>query len=137
QHFNDVMVWSQDAAYMPAWGNHEWDSSGGAFRNYNGRFKLPHPQTSPGAPAAGCCGEDWSWFDYGNVRFIAYPEPYAGALAAWRPAAAALMDAAQADPAITFIVTFGHRPAYSSGHHSGETELKAYLDALGDTHSKY
>ena len=25
QHFNDVMVWSQNTAYMPAWGNHEWD----------------------------------------------------------------------------------------------------------------
>jgi hypothetical protein len=47
------------------------------------------------------------------------------------------MDEAQADPAITFIVTFGHRPAYSSGHHAGEPELKADLDALGDTHSKY
>src|SRR5204862_1144082 len=27
-HFNNVMKWSRDAAYMPAWGNHEWDSSG-------------------------------------------------------------------------------------------------------------
>src|SRR5665213_2626911 len=25
QHFNDMMVWSQDTPYMPAWGNHEWD----------------------------------------------------------------------------------------------------------------
>ena len=24
-HFNDVMEWSRSAAYMPAWGNHEWD----------------------------------------------------------------------------------------------------------------
>src|SRR4029077_9135014 len=24
QHFNDVMPWSTLAAYMPAWGNHEW-----------------------------------------------------------------------------------------------------------------
>src|SRR5262245_48010686 len=27
QHFNDVMAWARDAAYMPAWGNHEWNTS--------------------------------------------------------------------------------------------------------------
>jgi len=79
RHFNDVMVWSQDAAYMPAWGNHEWDSSSDDLRNYKGRFDLPNPQTSPGSPSVSCCGEDWYWFDYGNVRFIAYPEPFSGA----------------------------------------------------------
>ena len=137
QHFNDVMVWSQDAAYMPAWGNHEWDSSGDDFRNYKGRFDLPHPQTSPGAPAAGCCGEDWSWFDYGNVRFIAYPEPFSGAWSDWSARAKTLMDQAQADPSIRFIVTYGHRPAYSSGHHPGDPTLASYMDALGTAHSKY
>jgi hypothetical protein len=136
-HFNDVMVWSQDAAYMPAWGNHEWDSSGDDLRNYKGRFQFPNPQTSPGAPAAGCCGEDWYWFDAGVVRFIAYPEPWSGALSDWNTHAKTLMDQAQADPAIKYIVTFGHRPAYSSGHHAGESTLKGYLDALGDGHSKY
>jgi PKD repeat protein len=76
-HFNDMMAWSQDAAYQVAWGNHEWDSpAGDDLRNYKGRFDLPNPQTSPRGPSAGCCGEDWSWFDYGNVRFIGYPEPY-------------------------------------------------------------
>jgi hypothetical protein len=139
QHFNDVMAWSQDAAYMPAWGNHEWDSpSSDDLRNYKGRFELPNPQTSPGSPAASCCGEDWSWFDYGNTRFIAYPEPWSGASwTDWRTQAGALMDQAQADPAIKFIVTFGHRPAYSSGHHPGDSGLKAIMDALGDSHSKY
>src|SRR3990167_6052901 len=43
----------------------------------------------------------------------------------------------RAPPAITFIVTFGHRPAYSSGHHPGSSTLKGYLDALGAGHSKY
>ncbi len=114
-HFNDVMVWSQDAAYMPVWGNHEWETpAADDLRNYKGRFALPNPQTSPNAPLAGCCGEDWSWFDYGNVRFIAYPEPYASATwADWYPRAGVLMDEAQADPAIRFIVTspkFGCRP---------------------------
>jgi hypothetical protein len=76
QHFNDAMAWTQSAAYMPVWGNHEWDDpTTDDLRNYKGRFELPNPQTSPGAPAMGCCGEDWSWFDAGGVRFISYPEP--------------------------------------------------------------
>jgi hypothetical protein len=132
------MVWSQDAAYMPGWGNHEWDiPTADDFRDYKGRFDFPNPQTSPGAPAAGCCGEDWYWFDAGTTRFIAYPEPFSGAVADWNTHAKTLMDAAQADPAIRFIVTYGHRPAYSSGHHPGESTLKSVLDALGTAHSKY
>src|SRR5262249_55538604 len=43
----------------------------------------------------------------------------------------------QADPAIKFIVTFGHRPAYSSGHHPGDATLKSILDGLGASHNKY
>ena len=138
-HFNDVMVWSQDAAYMPAWGNHEWDvPANDDLRNYKGRFDLPNPQTSPGSPAVSCCGEDWSWFDYGNVRFIAYPEPWtSGTWTDWQTRAGAIMDQAQADPAIKFIVTYGHQPAYSSGHHPGDPQLQAIMNGLGDTHSKY
>ncbi|MGH7740978.1 MAG: PKD domain-containing protein, partial [Candidatus Eiseniibacteriota bacterium] len=138
-HFNDVMKWSQDVPYMPAWGNHEWE--GGAYadnlQNYKGRFDLPNAQSSPGSPDISCCGEDWYWFDYGNVRFIGYPEPWSGALTDWNPKASALMDQAQADPAIKFIVTFGHRPAYSSGYHPSEIPLQTILNALGATHSKY
>jgi hypothetical protein len=137
QHFKDVMVWSRDAAYMPAWGNHEWSKSTDDLRNYKGRFDLPNSQSSPGSPNVSCCGEDWYWFDYGNARFIAYPEPWSGAWADWNTRAAPLMDEAQADPNIKFIVTFGHRPAYSSGHHPGSSTLKDILDAFGDTHSKY
>ncbi|TMQ73887.1 MAG: metallophosphoesterase family protein [Candidatus Eisenbacteria bacterium] len=137
QHFNDVMPWSETAAYMPAWGNHEWTKPSDDFRNYKGRFDLPHPQASPNAPDSGCCGKDWYWFDAGGVRFIAYPEPYAGAWSDWATHARSLMDAAQADPAIRFIVSFGHRPAYSSGHHAGDATLARDLDALGDTHDKY
>jgi len=29
RHFNDVMAWSQQAAYMPAWGNHEYENPAG------------------------------------------------------------------------------------------------------------
>ncbi len=139
QHFNDMMIWSQDAAYMPAWGNHEWEPSDSLddLRNYKGRFDLPNGHTSTGSPAISCCGKDWYWFDYGNVRFIAYPEPWPNALDEWFPVANALMDSAEADGNITFVVTFGHRPAYSSGHHPGMPELKADLDSLGATHSKY
>jgi hypothetical protein len=134
QHFNDAMAWSQDAAYMPVWGNHDWEPID-TLDNYKGRFDLPNPRVSPGSPTGG--GEDWYWFDYGNARFIAYPEPWSGAWADWSSRADAVMDSAQADPDIAFIVTFGHRPAYSSGWHSGEPTLEGYLDALGASHSKY
>jgi len=136
RHFNDVMVWSQDAAYMPVWGNHDWEHPDrDDLRNYRGRFDLPNPQTAAGSPETG--GEDWSWFDYGNVRFISYPEPYdPTSWPEWRTHAVTLMDQAQADPQIRFIVTFGHRPAYSSGYHGGDA-IRAHLDGLGATHSKY
>jgi hypothetical protein len=137
QHFNDVMKWSLDAAYMPVWGNHEWDTSADDLRNYKGRFDLPNPRTSPGSPAVSCCGEDWWWMDYGNVRFIAYPEPWSGAWSAWAASAESLMKAVDNDPQIQFIVTAGHRPAYSSGHHPGNTTLAGYLDGLGTRHPKY
>ena len=41
RHFDDVMAWSQTSAYMPAWGNHEWDEPDD-LRNYKGRFAIPH-----------------------------------------------------------------------------------------------
>ena len=37
---------------------------------------------------------------------------------------------------LDFIVTFGHRPAYSSGYHPGDLALKQYLTRLA-SHSKY
>jgi PKD repeat protein len=130
QHFNDVMVWSQDAAYMPAWGNHDWDEGPG-MQNYRGRFDLPNAQASPGQ------SEEWCWFDYGNVRFISYPEEQTATYGDWIGKATALMDQAQSDPLIKFIVTFGHEPAYSSGIHAGVPQLKTYLDGLGASHGKY
>lgn len=136
QHFNDVMIWSKEAAYMPVWGDQDWlKTSKDNFSNYKGRFDLPNPQTSPGTPLAG--GEDWYWFDYGNVRFIALPEPWTGAWANWKTKAATLMAQAQADNNIKFIVTMAHRPAYSSGHYPGSATLKGIMDSLGDRYSKY
>jgi hypothetical protein len=136
-HFNDVMAWSQRAAYMPAWGNHEWDAPDD-LRNYKGRFLIPHGQASPTAPSKGCCGEDWGWFDAGPVRFISYPEPYTDSTwSAWAAKADRLFAAAQASPRIHFIVTFGHRPAFSTGYHAGESALAAVLNRFGDRYSKY
>ena len=138
RHFNDVMVWSRNVAYMPAWGNHEWDESTDDLRNYKGRFAIPHPHASPGAPTAGCCGADWGWFDAGPVRFISYPEPYTDASwAQWKIDASKVMASAQANRKIRFIITFGHRPAYSTGHHPGESQLAAILNGFGDRYPKY
>ncbi len=144
QHFNDVMAWSQSAAYMPVWGGDEWKGIVDDLRNYKGRFALPNQQASVGAPSVGCCGEDWSWFDAGSVRFISYPEPYvsgsAGTWSDWQSKADPIMAAAQADSTIRFIVTFGHRAAYSTGHTAGSSTsaaLAAILDGLGAKYSKY
>lgn len=140
-HFNDAMLWSRDAAYMPAWGNHEWSTDPTQpdnLNNYEGRFDLPHSQTSPGANAAIGNGpkEDWSWFVYGHILFISYPEPYNGALADWGTRADSLMAQAEADPSISAIVTFGHRPAYSaSGSASGT--LQGILDDFSCRYTKY
>jgi hypothetical protein len=138
RHFDDVMVWSRSAAYMPAWGNHDWHAPEDDLRNYKGRFAIPHGQASPGAPAAGCCGEDWGWFDAGGVRFISYPEPYDDATwTDWQARAARVIADAEGDPGIRFVVTYGHRPAYSSGHHAGDTKLASILDSFGDRFRKY
>ena len=144
QHFNDVMVWSTDAAYMPAWGNHEWGDVGAAepddLNNYEGRFDLPNSKTTPASSVAvgNGPGEDWYWFDYGNTRFISFPEPFDGTWTQWAIDVDPIMAEAQLDPDISFIITYGHRPTYSSGSdHSGETELAGHMAALHASHSKY
>jgi hypothetical protein len=138
RHFNDVMAWSQDVAYMPAWGNHEDGSSVDDRQNYEGRFDFPNSQDCPGAPSAGGPGEEWYWFDYGNARFIAFPEPFSGAWADWRTKADPIMAAAQTDPLIKFIITFGHRPAWSSGaDHTGDATLAGYMAALRVKYPKF
>jgi hypothetical protein len=130
------MAWSLTAAYMPAWGNHEWESSADDLRNYMGRFSLPNGQQSSATPTP--AGEDWGWFDACGVRFISYPEPYTSSTwTGWQAQTGPIMAAAQADPSIHFIVTFGHRPAYSTGKHPGESALAAVLDGFGQTYSKY
>ncbi len=89
RYFTDQQVWSDDAEFQPAWGNHEYgppdeDAPPGTPRdsmaNYKGREVLTHAQTLPSAdtakqtgppgcagPAAGnnCRGDDWGWFRAG------------------------------------------------------------------------
>jgi parallel beta-helix repeat protein len=138
RHFNDVMGWSQAAAYMPVWGNHEYEAPTDDLRNYRGRFDIPNQHASPGAPGLGCCGEDWGWFDAGGVRFISYPEPYSDTTwNDWQTQVDPVMADAQSDSAINFIVTFGHRPAYSTGAHPGSETLASIQAALGDKYTKY
>ena len=49
---------------------------------------------------------------WAHVLFISEPEPWPGRLTGdWQAKAGALMAAAEAIPAITLIVTYGHRPA--------------------------
>src|SRR5262249_60736970 len=105
-----------------------------------GRFDFPNSQTSPGAADAVGNGsdEDWYWFDYGNIRFISFPEPYTRAWSDWADRVDPIMRAAQADTAITFIVVYGHRPSWSSGaDHSGEPDLAASMAKLHRRHPKY
>jgi hypothetical protein len=138
-HFDDVMAWSRKAAYLPVWGEHEWRTpTRDDLRNYKGRFALPNGMASAGAPAAGCCGDDWFWLDYGNARFISYPEPYTDATwDDWAAKAAPLFDAAERDPQLAFVVTVGHRTAFSSGPDSGDVRLRRMLDGFGARSRKY
>jgi hypothetical protein len=159
RYYDDQQVWSTSAAFQPVWGNHEYgypdpDSPATTPRdslaNYKGRSFVTHGMgvsldgrarvTPPGCPGAGtrnaCPGEDWGWFRAGAVMFISYPEIWDGALGGWEPAAARLMARAQADPTITFIVTYGHRPAYSSlGSNGWDPTVRTALNKLAKKYS--
>lgn len=155
QYYVDQQAWSTSAAFQPVWGNHEYgapsaDAPPGTPRdqlaNYKGRSTITHAQTvpndkltktsHPGCPALpgtttnSCMGEDWGWFRVSGVLFISYPEPWPNAIANWQSKANTLMADAQADPSVDFIVTYGHRPAYSNG--ALHFDVRAALDALGD-----
>jgi hypothetical protein len=159
RYFTDQQVWSTSAAFQPAWGNHEYgppndESPAGTPRdtmaNYKGRVQLTNTQTLPSSdtaskrsdpgcagPKAGnnCQGDDWGWFRAGGILFISYPEPWYHAYANWEPAAAALMKQAQADPSVDFIVTYGHRPAYSSVAADTDANLRSALTTLSAAYS--
>ncbi|MFD0676047.1 MULTISPECIES: cadherin-like beta sandwich domain-containing protein [unclassified Paenibacillus] len=138
-YFNDVMPWSTEVPFMPIWGNHEWETpQKDDLRNYKGRFGLPNARTVPTAPSLGCCGNDWYFFDYGNTRFIGMPEPFSSSTwSNWAEHAQPIFEQAQSDSNITFIVTFVHRPTWSSGYYDSDTNLQNTLREMGAKFPKY
>lgn len=141
ERFHDAMVWSQSAAWMPAWGNHDWEYKDvDDLRTLKGRFDIPNGGTISSSPAVSCCGEDWGWFDYGNTRFISYPEPYTStSWNEWVTQVSNVFASAQNDTNIKFIVTFGHRSGYTSTYRRspGDNHLRTILDGLSFSYSKY
>jgi hypothetical protein len=141
ERFHDAMIWSQSAAWIPAWGNHDWEyDTIDDLRTVKGRFDIPNPGTISGSPAISCCGEDWGWFDYGNTRFITLPEPWNSSVRPeWVNQATKVFSDAQNDPAIKFIITLGHRSAYTSTFHRspGEISLSIILNKLHADFPKY
>ena len=162
QYFVDQQAWSESAAFQPAWGNHEYGQPGtsegmtsppgtprDSMLNYKGRVRLTNAQTVPvdkpsqvnnpgcgwetGSTTNTCIGDDWGWFRAGGVLFIGYPEKWVDARQAWEQQAAALMAQAQADPDVDFIVTYGHRPPYTSG--TTDTDAKSVIDQLAHLYS--
>ncbi len=160
QYYVDQEVWSHSAAFQPVWGNHEYgapnsSSLPGTIRdsllNYKGRSYITNAQTvasdkstqvnnpgcgwETGSKVNTCKGEDWGWFVAGHIMFISYPEPWLTAQVDWGTQAAAVMASAQANPNIDFIVTYGHRPAYTSLIGSESTDLRNSVNALAQTYS--
>jgi len=159
QYYLDQEVWSRRSAFQPAWGNHEYGEPTGAaapgtprdsLANYKGRSAVTNPQTlsfdtagrtsAPGCagplPGNNCRGEDWGWFRAGGVVFVSYPEPWTNALTDWQPVADTIMAQAQADPTVDFVVTYGHRPAYSSLSTNGWSQpVRTAVEALATKYS--
>lgn len=160
--WNDIGPVASKAPIQFSWGNHEYGSVNTAtaptgtprdsMANYKGRYRMSNSQTvpintstrtsNPGCPSPGdasqngCLGNDWGYFTIGHVLFIGAPEPWVNAYADWQSKADALMAAAQADPNIYFVVTQGHRPAYSSiSTNGGQADYRAAVNALGDKYS--
>lgn len=144
KHFNIVSSWAHVAAYMPIWGNHEFKRND-PTENYTGRFILPNVGALTSSRQNGeniTAGEDWYWFDYSHTRFITYPEPASETDAEWKEwakvmeSATSPLAAAQKDSKISFVVIFGHRPAYSSGKEDGEPALAEALTQLAKRYPK-
>src|SRR5438067_2285463 len=79
--------------------------------------------------------------DIGDTTHFSHLADTLSAIAGDQPSlalmASDLMSAAQNDPGIHYIVTYGHRPAYSTGFHPGDATLAGILNGLGTTYSKY
>ena len=160
QFYQDIAPIATMRAWQQSWGNHEYGAPSAtappgtprdSMANYKGRMYLANPQTvpndtarqlaAPGCPAPanptvnGCVGSDWGYYTVGHVLIIEYPETWSTAQTAWGPQADALMAQAENDPNVMFIVTTGHRPAYSGSTSQLDAPLKTVLDALGDKYS--
>ncbi|HET6925082.1 MAG TPA: fibronectin type III domain-containing protein [Candidatus Saccharimonadales bacterium] len=158
--WNDIETVSEQTSMQFVWGNHEYGSPSAdappgtpkdSMANYKGRFNIPNAQTisndtatnvkAPGCPSAtdptvnGCRGDDWGYFTAGHVLFIQMPEAWYNAYTDWEPAADQLMAQAEADPNIYFIVTMGHRPAYSSSTNQVSAAVTTVVNELGDKYS--
>ena len=158
--FEDIAPIATRRALQFAWGNHEYgvaDTSAppgtprDSLANYKGRNYVANPQllpndtasqtSHPGCPPPaggtgnGCRGYDWGYFKVGHALFITYPEPEPDAYPDWQAKADLLMAAAQNNPNTSFIVTIGHRPAYSSAVSQVAPKLQAAVNALGDKYS--
>ena len=127
QHFNDVMAWSQDGGVHAGLGEPRvGDAGGGRPPQLQGPVRPPQPVHGAGRARAGCCGEDWVWFDAGGVRFISYPEPYSSSTwSTWQIADRPDLRSRPGRPVDHFIVTFGHRRPTRPGLHPGEADLAA------------
>jgi hypothetical protein len=71
----------------------------------------------------------------GHVLFISYGEPDPNSYTDWQTKVDPIMAAAQSDPNITFVVTYGHRPAYSSAASQVAPALQTAINNLGDKYS--
>lgn len=161
--YQDIQVWAANgtssAAFMPVWGNHEYGpptakappgTPRDSLANYKGRSAVPNPQTvpadgaatlsAPGCPGPGnrngCRGEDWGWFRAGEVLLISYPEPWRNtSVQAWRAGVEPVMAAAQADPTVRAVVTYGHRPPISSTSGLAPAAIRDAIASLADSWS--
>ncbi|QQS18161.1 metallophosphoesterase family protein [Candidatus Saccharibacteria bacterium] len=157
QYYKDIEPFSNKAAFMPVWGNHEYgkptaNAPTGTPRdtlaNYKGRSFIPNAQTVPsdtatntsnpgcgselGSTVNTCQGKDWGWFKAGKVLFISYPSTWDGAIADWQIKAGSLMAQAQTDDAIDYIVTYGHHPVLSSTGWTAPAGYNTAFSTLGD-----
>ena len=160
QFYTDIEPLTRQAAFMPVWGNHEYGKPTSkaptgtpedTLANYKGRSFIPNAQIVPtdtvnatsdpgcgnesGSNVNTCYGEDWGWFVAGRVMFISYPETWTGAITDWQTKVTPLMQQAQDNPDIDFIVTYGHRPTLSSTGWTPPSGYTSVFSALGNTFS--
>jgi hypothetical protein len=137
QHFSMVSnTWGKSVAYMPVWGNHEF-KKGDSIDYYVNSFFLPNTQAL--SYEGEITEEAWYWFDYGAVRFIAYPEPDGDSWYEWKREVQSVdgpLVASLEDSKIKTIVFFGHRPAFSSGKYVGAEQLAKIFSEIREKFPK-